>query len=407
MISLFMKYFLRILFLFIVVVMPYLPQEYLFCWKIPCSLVLLIIGVFCGVTIIWLMGYKNQFPNRFSWSWITAILTEILSKLLTFALYCYHFKLAFMGTKESILGISIWFPRILMFLYYFKMFSVIEIVTLKFLNILGCCYGKDFLIHIATLGIPIGLSITMTTTFMTGVEDNEKYKQYVGFSVIFMFVIIVCYCLLLLFVIVLLSSIMFVIVLLSSVMSVIVLLSSIMFVIVLLSSIMCVIVLLSSIMSVIVLLSSIMTVIVLLSSIMFVIVLLSSIMFAIVLLSSIMFVIVLLSSIMFVIVLLSSIMFVIVLLSSVMSVIVLLSSIMFIVLLSSVMKTVVVKVRFKKEINKEDEFSDNCFLLLFSVLTFQAVNSLLLLSLIQLLDSISFTLEKWLGGSGLLLPVMG
>ena len=73
--------------LFIVVVVPYLPRDSLFCWKIPCSLVFLIIGVFCGVIIIWLMGYQNQFPNRFFWLWIRVILTEILSKLLTFALY--------------------------------------------------------------------------------------------------------------------------------------------------------------------------------------------------------------------------------------------------------------------------------------------------------------------------------
>lgn len=81
-----------------------------------------------------------------------------------------------MGTKESILGISIWFPRILMFLYYFKMFSVIEIVTLKFLDILVCRYREELFSHTAKLGIPIGLSITMTTTFMTGFEDNKKYK---------------------------------------------------------------------------------------------------------------------------------------------------------------------------------------------------------------------------------------
>ena len=181
------------------------------------------------------MGYRNQFPNRFSWLWITVILTEILSKLLTFALCCYYFKLAFVGTKESILGISIWFPRILMFLYYFKMFSVIEIVTLKFLDILVCCYREELFSHTAMLGIPIGLSITMTTTFMTGFEDNKKYKKYVGFSVTFMFSI---------------------------------------------------------------------------------------------------------------------------------------------ALLASIMKTVVIKVRFKKDINKEDEFSDNCFLLLFSLLTFEAIQQL-------------------------------
>ena len=141
-----------------------------------------------------------------------------------------------MGTTERILSISIWFPRILMFLYYFKMFSVIEIVTLQFLDILKCCYRKDFLCHIATLGIPVGLSITMTKTFMIGIEDNKKYKTFVGFSVIFLFVI---------------------------------------------------------------------------------------------------------------------------------------------VLLSSIMKTVVIKIRFKKDINKEEEFSNNCFLLLFAVLTFETVQQLL------------------------------
>ena len=112
------------------------------------------------------------------------------------------------------------------------MFSVIEIVTLKFLDILVCRYREELFSHTAMLGIPIGLSITMTTTFMTGFEDNKKYKNYVGFSVTFMFSI---------------------------------------------------------------------------------------------------------------------------------------------VLLASIMKTVVIKVRFKKDINKEDEFSDNCFLLLFSLLTFEAI----------------------------------
>ena len=92
-----------------------------------------------------------------------------------------------MGTTERILSISIWFPRILMFLYYFKMFSAIEIVTLQFLDILGCCYRKDFLCHIATLGIPAGLSITMTKTFMIGIEDNKKYKTFVGFSCLLLY----------------------------------------------------------------------------------------------------------------------------------------------------------------------------------------------------------------------------
>lgn len=48
-----------------------------------------------------------------------------------------------------------------------------------------------------------------------------------------------------------------------------------------------------------------------------------------------------------------------------------------VVLLSSIMKTVVIKIRFQKDINKEEEFSNNCFLLLFPVLTFGAFQQLL------------------------------
>ena len=40
------------------------------------------------------------------------------------------------------------------------------------------------------MGIPVGLSIAMTTPFMAGIGDDKKYKKCIGFSVIFMFVIV-------------------------------------------------------------------------------------------------------------------------------------------------------------------------------------------------------------------------
>ena len=50
---------------FIVTIILYLAQDYQPWLKIDCTLNLLIVGVFCGATIIWLMGNKNRLPNRF------------------------------------------------------------------------------------------------------------------------------------------------------------------------------------------------------------------------------------------------------------------------------------------------------------------------------------------------------
>ena len=173
---------------FIVTIIPYMKQDYQPWLKIGCTLNLLIVGVFCGATIIWLMGNKNRFPNRFSWLWITVILTEIVCNLLTFASYCYYLIFYITNRKERIMGLPIWLVGILIFLYYIKIFLVLEMVILKFFDM--CCYRQHCLYHITSLGIPVGLSIAMTTAFMTGIGDDKKYKKCIGSSVIFMFVIV-------------------------------------------------------------------------------------------------------------------------------------------------------------------------------------------------------------------------
>ena len=116
------------------------------------------------------------------------MLTEIVCNLLTFALYCYYLILHIANTIERITDLPIWFAGILTFLYYMKIFMVLEMVILKFFDM--CCYRQHYFYHITSLGIAVGLSIAMTTAFMTGIGDDKKYKKCIGFSVIFMFVIV-------------------------------------------------------------------------------------------------------------------------------------------------------------------------------------------------------------------------